>query len=273
MPKTDPNSSKFSIVLDVLVLFTCIFLMSVIVFLVIFCAFNPRAIIFLATWMPQKHYKYFPTGFLALLFHGYLLICLGFSMCICATLLITYLYSVTMFYTKELVLGQQCYGTLGILRSNPENLRHVSRAFQLINSNLMCFLGMCLVYFHSAFMLLPSFGSFLLITYWDKMNLIEKGTIGSTIWAVLFFWTSVLQFGKYLWVSSNNILWSWNGIWWGSKKETMIMRKFRKSCRPVLLQNGTMLVIARLTQLRYMKGVLRGTFRSLLTLTSSLKSK
>ncbi len=271
MPETDPNSSKFSRILDFLLLITCLFVLSILLSLIFFCAYDPRAIIFLASWMPEEHYAYFPTGFLALIFHGYLMICLGFNLCISAGFLLIYLYSVTMFYTKELVLGQNHYATFKVLRSNPENLRKVFRAFQILNANLMCFLGMFIIYLHTVLMVVPIFGNFVLIKYWDRIHLIIKTSIGCTVCGALLFWTSVLQFGKYLWVRSNKILWSWKGVGWGSAKETRIMNKFRKSCKPVLLQNGNMIVIARMTQFKYMKGVVRGTFRSLLTLTGSLK--
>ncbi len=135
MPETDPNTSKVSVVLDSLILFTCAIVASLILSITFFCTYDPRAIIFLAAWVPEEHYTYFPTGFLALLFHGYLLICLIFSTCICAAFLVTYLYSVTLFYTKELILGQNRYKTFEALRSHPEKLRNVFRAFQILNSN------------------------------------------------------------------------------------------------------------------------------------------
>lgn len=266
MPGTDPNSSKFSLILDIIILIICILLISLISCLMIFCAYEPRAIIFLAAWMPKQHYTYFPVGFLAFLFHGYLLICLGFNMCVSGCLFTIYLYCITMFYTKELVLGHSRYKTLKVLRSNSENLRTIFRAFQLLHSNVMCILGIFLVYLHSVFMVVPIFGNFLLITYWDDLHLLEKTSIGITVWGGFLFWASVLEFCKYVWVRSHKILWSWNGVGWGKAKETKIMKLFRKSCKPVLIRNGNMLVMGRITQLKYLKGVVRGLFRSLLTL-------
>lgn len=203
MPRTDPNSSKFSLVLDILILLICIIVISSFLSIIIFCAYDPRAIIFLAAWIPNQHYTYFPVGFLALLFHGYLIICSGFSTCISSCLLFIYLYSVTIFYTKELILGHSRYETLTSLRSNPENLRNTFRAFQILHSNVLCFVGRFLVYLHSILMVSPIFGNFILFTYWNNLHLIGKTSIGFAVLGILFLWTLVLQFGKYLWVRSH----------------------------------------------------------------------
>lgn len=270
MPDTDPNCNQFSTVLHVLMKLTTVLGTSMSISAVLFCSYDPRATIFLAEWIPLAYYRYLPVGVLFVLFHSYLIVCLGLNFIITGNLFIAYLYSVTIFYTKELVLGQNRYNTLNTLRSNQENLRHAFRSFQILNSNIMSWLGNFLTFFHSVAMILPTFGNFVLITYWKDLFIAGKISIVCSAWGAFSFWTVTLQLGKYLYVRGDRILRSWKGVWWGTRKDTRVMNKFRKSCRPVLIHNGSLLVIARITQFKYMKGVVRGTFRSLLTLTRKI---
>lgn len=258
MPNIDVNASKFSTVLHRLMKLTTALGAFMSIFAILFCIYDPRAAIFLADWIPLKYYTYFPIGISFVLFHSYLIICLGLNFVIIANLFFAYLYSVTVFYTQELVLGRKRYETLNTLRSNPENLRHVFRCFQILNSNIMSWVGIFLTFFYSVSLVLPTLGNFVLITYWNDLFIAGKLSIACSSWGAFTFWTAALQFGKYLYVRGYKILRSWKGARWGSKKDTRIMNRFRKSCRPVLIQNGSLLVFARITQFkRYERGYSR----------------
>lgn len=273
LPNLDPNNCRFQVILEALVLVTSVSFLSLAGFIILFCFYDPRAVIFLAKWIPMTYYSYFPMGLLVSLFHSYLVSCLAINYVIIGTCLLVYLFCLTTFYAKELVLGRESYQAISEFRTNPENLRHVFRCFQLLNANVMCFVGYYITYFHSAFMTIPILGNFIMIAYWDHLHLVTRAVLALGSVVAFTFWTTVLQLGKYLYVRGYIILFSWKGANWCTKLERKIMSKFRKSCKPVMIHNGSLLRMTRITQFRFMKGVVRGIFRSLLTLSGNVNPK
>ncbi len=232
----------------------------------IFCVYDPRAVIFLGELVPIKYYSYIHFGLAIAFFHVSLMASLGICVFLISTFFILYLFYITVFYTAELPLGLKKYRTLNCLRTEPEKLRHVFRCFQVLNIHLMQFAGPCINYFHCAYIILPVLGNFLLIKYWQDLSTIEACIVFVIGEGVIIYWTIVLQLGKYLHVRGEKIIWSWKGVWCNSPCETKLMRKFIKSCTLVLIQNGKMFVVKKITQFVYFKGVMRGIFKSLLTL-------
>lgn len=63
---------------------------------------------------------------------------------------------------------------------------------------------------------------------------------------------------------------SWKRHTWESKPKARYMRKFRKACRPLLIRYQETFVVKRITPFVYVKGVIRGIFRAVLTFTNNL---
>lgn len=66
------------------------------------------------------------------------------------------------------------------------------------------------------------------------------------------FWIFVLQLEKYLLATD--------------ELENKVMRKFSKSCKPVVICYGKILVVGRITQFNYIKGIMCRALRVRVTL-------
>ncbi len=83
--------------------------------------------------------------------------------------------------------------------------------------------------------------------------------------AFLIFWIFVLQIGKYLWIQGNKNFDSWAKFDCScSNHEKKIMKRFRKSCRLVLICHGKVLVFGRMTQFVYIKSLIIYTCKLLI---------
>ncbi len=120
----------------------------------------------------------------------------------------------------------------------------------------MCFIGQFVAFTHALMIVIPVLCIFVLFRYWNALSTLGKGPVVLGFPLTFGFWTFVLQLGKYLFVRSNNGLVSWSRKTWNSRLENKIMGKFRKSCRPVVLCWGKALVLARITQFNYIKGIM-----------------
>ncbi len=230
------------------------------------CVYDPTGVIFLGVWIPHRYYSFFPFGLLVCFFHGYF----GYIFALNAIMVVgfceLYMFYLTVIFTKELKLGQgrSKYRSLDILRTKSENLRHIYRCFQIINSNAMCFMGRFMAISHALCTIVPVLCNFILIRYWNTLDTLSKCPVIFGIPVALGYWTFVLQIGKYLFVRSHKILNSWKKHAWEDKMERKVMGKFVKSCRPVVLCWNKSLVFARITQFNYIKCIMRATFKVLL---------
>lgn len=92
---------------------------------------------------------------------------------------------------------------------------------------------------------------------------------------VLFFaqttWFLALHGAAIMYINSKKTIESWksNGEWWGSRSNQAIMRKFKKSCRPMKVGYKNHFTYKRNSILNYLRVLYRGTFRALCTLKSS----
>ncbi len=104
---------------------------------------------------------------------------------------------------------------------------------------------------HALCTYIPVLCNFILIHYWDSLGPLTRVSVMLVLPVSMGYWAIVLQFGKYLFVRSNKVLNSWNRKCWGSTKETRVMKKFRKSCTPVVIHSGKKLMFGRMTQFNY----------------------
>lgn len=257
-------------ILDTLTVLLCIGFIISGIFFSLFCILYSREGILLGGLIPEHYYRFFPWGLLITLFHVPIIIQMTFSWALIVVVSITFLFYVTLILTQELCLEKKEYRSVGDLRQ-AGNLALTYRTLQLLMTIAMEFMGRFLVIFHCATTIIPIYANFVLIRYWEDMDFVGKGLVFMFAALAIFSWIIVLQFGKYLFIRGENTLCSWKGAQFGSKREGKIMGRFRKSCRRIVLCHGNTLVLARITQFKYVKGVVRGTFRSLLTLARKLE--
>lgn len=271
MPIFRPNISRKVLWLDISIVSLSTMISFMVLSVALLCVHNPREVIFLGELIPPEYYSKYTWGALVTVFHSYLLISSGINGSFLLSLILTYGVYVNFIVTNELRLDAKHYRSIDKIRE-AKNLMIVYRSFQIINANVWVFGGYFLLYFHSALMILPIYGNSALIKYWNFLDFISVTAIVVVCWGVFFIWILILQFGKYMYIRGENTLFSWKRATWRNKMEAKQMAKFRKSCQPVLFRYGNLFVIGRITQFKFVKGVVRGTFRSLLALTGGLKA-
>lgn len=265
MPKFDPNSNKLNWFLDFIVLNICSGWILICFLLALLSIYNPRECMFLGVLIPDNIYSYFPWGIVVSLFHSYLLIGICLNMAITSSLNIINLFYITLLTTQELCLGRSEYRTEDILR-RPNDLMRVYRALQILHGSFIVVLGPFVAFFHLKSTVFPIYVFYVLSCYGGQMDLVTNSAILTSAVSIINFWMVILQLGKYICVKGNESLWSWKEFSLGPSKDARIMSKFRRSCTPMLICYGKTFKIQRITQFMYVKGIIRGTFRSLLTL-------
>lgn len=259
----DPEKSSMNKVVESCAGSFVIGISIMILFAIIYCVCDPRGVIFLGYWISDDYF--YILGTLVVIFHSYLMISIATSLSLTGTLLITYFYYLTVVLTGQLRLGRKRYFTSVILR-NPENVRHVFRSFQILNANAMALIGGFILFHHAVFMLQLILILFLLARYWGTLEPLSKAPLLIGMLTLIAFWSFILGFGGFLFIKGKQVIKSWNiRTWHFGKLEDKVMKKFVKSCKPVIVSYGTQFVVKRVTLPLFLKGVARGTLRALLT--------
>ncbi len=110
----------------------------------------------------------------------------------------------------------------------------------------------------------------MLIQHWNRLNItLRIAFIVVTITGVCM-WSLTLRTMGMLHVWNKKTLGSWKKHDWGKRKDTIYMKKFAKSCRPLSIEYKKYYLVRPKSVLKFLRGVSRGTFRALLL---SLKKK
>jgi len=263
-PSFNPEKNKQNQVLCILLQLLALIGVVSYPLILIILIYDPRAVNFLGDLVPQKYFV-FPVRLLIIVFHAYLLVIVHASIVGIGCIIITYGFYVTPILIRELRRGRpNTYRMEDTLR-RPENIRHVYRSLQVLHANALCFMGFFIVICNALFMATSIYWIFVLVRYWEKLQLISKAQI--VIWSVVFMgaWTFVLELGRFLFSKGNKVLGSWKGGNWGSVRENRLMKKFHRSCKPIVLSYGRQFVVGKVSVLVFLRGVTRGMFRALLT--------
>lgn len=266
-PDFNPNKNSANLFLEGLILVVTSVYALLFIQLSLFVIADPQSTIHLGKLIPSEYF-YFPIRFLVTAFHVYLYLVICVNNYATAFASTSYGFYMTLLFTHELRLGKppHFYHTLEKLRSKPYNLQLTYRSFQVLHHNTMRFIGYYLLAFYAAFTIAAVYVNFVLIHYWGVMHLITKALLLIVSIVIMGSWTSLLELGKLYFVNGSKLLNSWKGRKWGSNLDTRVMNRFRQSCKPILISYGKLFVIRRPTILIYFRGVVRGTFRALLTM-------
>lgn len=267
MPKFDKNSCKLNWYLDLFIFFNCSGITMMCVFVALFCFSDPRQVIFLGELVPARFYAYFPWGILVSTFHGYLIIVICLNLVITSSMIFISVFYTTLLFTQELRFGRAHYKSEDILRQ-PSHLILAYRALQISHTWLMEPLGHFLVFFHTALTIVPVYIFFVIAHHGKRLQVVVSVTLLLSAIVSIMFWLAVIQLGKHLCVGGGKTFGSWkrSSFQFRRSKDTKVLNAFRRSCKPLLISYGRIFKIQRITQLTYSKGIVRGTFRSLLTL-------
>lgn len=266
-PEYNPNRCTSTYVLEGMISFITLLYFGLFCQFSMFVFVDPQSVIHVGKLIP-KEYFYLPIRLCVIIFHVYLYLVICVNNYISVYAGVIYGFYVTLVFTQELRLNRPKgkYITVDTLRKKAHNLQMVFRSFQVLHSNTISFLGLYLLLFYGAFMLAAVYINFVLIHYWGVLHLMSKALLLMVAFLVMGFWTSILELGKLYFVRGNKLLNSWKGTRWGSAHETKTMNRFRVSCKPIVISYGNQFVIRRVSILLYFRGVVRGTFRTLLTM-------
>ncbi|CAL8146787.1 unnamed protein product [Orchesella dallaii] len=181
--------------------------------------------------------------------------------------MMTYTYVMAIVLLPEFRTGRQQskYESVNTLRTF-QKLPLQYRCLQLLHSAYLN-VGACLI------VPLQALGTnhilfcnFTLITKWENMKDFNKFML--ITWSVvgMVFIAGLLDCAGKLCSIGEKTLVSWKFHDWGSPWRNKHMAKFRKSCKPIRVHYGNSYTIRKVTVLKFLRGIVRGTFRSLLTL-------
>jgi len=109
------------------------------------------------------------------------------------------------------------------------------------------------------------YGNFTLVRYGHILTHLDLLRISSFVLIFQVVWSLTLEFSGQFYRHSIATLISWKGLRIPRKEDRKYMSRFRKSCRPLYIGTEGYFVIRRLTVLKFLRAIIRGTFRSLLT--------
>jgi len=261
----NPEKSKehiyLAMFLEFLGLLGCVCYVLILTILI----YDPRGAVFLGDLIPQKYF-YFPVKLLVIFFHAYILLSIHTGSVAVGTATAIYSFYFAPILIRELRIGKSrnFYKMSAKLR-RPKNIRHVYRSLQIIQANIFSFLGRFLFMCHGNFLVSTLFLNFVLIRYWGQLQIVTK--IQFLIWTyvLMTFWACVLELGRFLLTKGNKTLRSWKGGKWKSATNNNLMKKFLRSCKPIVLSYGKQFVVGRVSVLAFFRGNMRGTCRALLT--------
>lgn len=112
------------------------------------------------------------------------------------------------------------------------------------------------------------YGNFLLIRDWAYLDVFTIFPIIGWGGGGGIVWLAVLHLGGAFNEKSRKAIKSWKvfGRGFGNGTEARYLRKFANGCKPLFIGCRGYYVIRKLTVLKFLKSVVRGTFRMLLTL-------
>lgn len=266
MPLVSPELSRLNWYNDALAYLSTTALFLTMTLASIDCLVNPSRLIFLGALLPNTYVQNMLIRVFISILHVIFNFANAFNVSIIAVCGLGYEFYLTFVLTKEFSMNNRARYRASQSFRDPKTLRLYYRSFQILNENALVIFGPAVLWLHVALTLIPIFGNCALLFYWNDLRALSRLAIFMGIGFILPFWTLVLELGKYLYTKGNQVLFSWKGHNWGIIKESRIMKRFRTSCRLVLIRCGNELVLSRITPFNYLKGVLWGTFRVLLVL-------
>jgi len=176
-----------------------------------------------------------------------------------------YLKGMAPIITKEFKVNAGAYKTIDTLRT-VRNLPSAYRALELYHKVTMEFIGCHIIPVELVIDQLALTCNFILIRHGTKLSLVPF--VMASFWALVFqsFWIIFLNLSGLFLKHSTETIESWKYLSFSSSKDEKCFKRFRKSCRPLKIGHGRYYSIKRITVLTFLRGIMRGTFRAVLTL-------
>jgi hypothetical protein len=177
-----------------------------------------------------------------------------------------YIDLVVPMITIELKSRLSKYETSAALRSSSKRIVSVYRSIEILHIGLVELLTWGIFPLRFVFTNLILFCNFMLIRHFHDLDIPTKAIL--CVWSMmaLCVWTIFLQFGGHLYTGSWAAIKSWKYFQWQNRFEGKIFGKVRKSMRPLKVGVGCYFTIKRLTVLKFLRGIVRGTMKALLAI-------
>jgi len=228
----------------------------------------PNAPIYPNTFFPDniRNYYGFRIGMGMILSHMFF--SSGERLFLALAVALSYLKGIAPIITRELRANCTNYRTTKDLRT-VQNLLIAYRSLEVYHKVSMEFLSVSLIPIETAVVQLILTCNFILIRHGAKLSSIPLTL--ALFWSVLFlgFWTVFLNVCGLFLKHSEGTIRSWKRLTFKDPMDAKIFARFRKSCRPMKVGQGDYYTIKRLTVLTFLRGIIRGTFRVMLTLPSN----
>jgi len=149
-------------------------------------------------------------------------------------------------------------------------LRHVDimpreyKAMELLHKLGMIVYGKMLAPNHTLLGQFILLSNYTLIKQWENSGFFINLMLFAASGIVLCFWCATLEVSGRFHKSAAKTIQSWKFMKQKSRHDSKLMSKFRKSCRPLAIGFEQIFKIKRLTVLKFIRGVIKGTFRALL---------
>lgn len=269
IPRYNPNKSKLSYFLECSVLllgFAFVIMLLVNWTLVIK---NPESPNLMGSVIIGRGYPSWIAFFVCYIHPCYMILIMHLNLLTLACLMLFYGVLIVPFIILEFRVGRNpsSYYACHELRKPPLlwNAWRIVQIVQLKINDLLCPLLVPTQFFIGKMVVLIMY---MLIKYGSTLP--SHIRIMWILWATIgaIFWSLILLMGGYIHLYGSKILDSWKYHKWSNltKFEKKAMSKFRKSCCPLSIAHGKTYVIKRLTVLKFIRGIIAGIFRALLTI-------
>jgi hypothetical protein len=179
-------------------------------------------------------------------------------------LLATYaLFLLPLVYT-ELVKGRRSYTTSSSLRL-AKNITLEYRKIEVLHLNANETFGWLVIPEEAFVADSIMFCIYALMTIGKALDGATAAVLIIFAGGLMFIMFTVLEASGMFHNQATELLESWKYGNWSTKRERLLMDKFRKSCKPLGVRSGSVYCIKRLTGLKFVQGIIVGTLRILLS--------
>jgi hypothetical protein len=145
-----------------------------------------------------------------------------------------------------------------------ENFPTEYRTLELLHKQAMSIFGVMLLPGQTLLGQFILYSNYTLIKHWNELDSTIKCVVTILDLTVLCFWFSILEVCGRFYMEATKSLKSLKLLPVRNRMETRYLSKFRKSTRPLTISYGEVFKIKRLSVLKFLRGIVKGTFRALL---------
>lgn len=263
MPHVDPEKSLLNYYLDRISFLIICTQLSLPFLMVFHFLANPRGAMYITSLIPEK---WFAVELLICVIGGWYYLLLLQSIlanvsCI-ANFAVLFIAMISQILNQELMPNQRSYKYSFYLRT-AQNIPTVYRSIELFHKYCNETYAIMIIPEQIIITKLNIFCNYILIKHWMDIDKTTTAVLMLWIVATLTLWMVTLRFGGWLHSKGKQTVKSWRFFDW-NKKDLKYISKFKKSCRPLAVRVGNVYMIDKLSELKFLIGIIVGTCRALL---------